>query len=73
MSKIKQRLLVLGKILIVFLGIVIFPIGLFLLGYIIGSNKGKKKFIVDEKNPSKLIETQVLTEKTENEMDKVVI
>lgn len=61
------------RTLLVFLGIVFFPLGLFLLGYLAGINKGKKKMNLDKQNPSKLIETQILTEKTENEMDKVVI
>lgn len=58
---------------LVFLSVVFFPLGLFLLGYVIGSNKGKKKFIVDEKNPSKLIEEKVLSEANMDNEEKVVI
>lgn len=58
---------------LVFLSVVFFPLGLFLLGYVFGSNKGKKKFIVDEKNDAKLIEKSVLTDLNEENSDRVVI
>ena len=64
MSKIKQRLMALGKILLVFLGIVIFPLGLFMLGYIIGVNKNSKpKFTTKPETPSTIVQKIVDEEK----------
>lgn len=38
----KQRLILLLKIVIAFIGVILFPIGLFLLGYIIGQSRERK-------------------------------
>ena len=71
MSKIKQRLMVFGKILIVFLGIVIFPLGLFLLGYVLGSNRNKYK--LKEKPTNEAVLEEIIKEPKEESEDKVVI
>ena len=64
MSKIKQRLMVLGKIMLVFLGIVIFPLGLFMLGYVLGANKNSKpRFTTKPESPSTIVQKIVEEEK----------
>jgi len=64
MSKIKRRLVILGKILLVFLGIVIFPLGLFMLGYILGANKNSKpRFTTKPEAPSTIVQKIVEEEK----------
>ncbi len=64
MSKIKRRLVILGKIMLVILGIVIFPLGLFMLGYIIGVNKNsKQRFITKPESPSTIVQKIVEEEK----------
>jgi len=58
----KNWIMKLFRIMLIFLGIVFFPFGLFLLGYIIGRRARKSDFVVSKKEPSKIVETEILTE-----------
>lgn len=51
------------KIMLVILGIVFFPFGFFLLGYIIGSKQNKHKFVEKKENEAVLTENIVSEEK----------
>lgn len=59
------------KTAFVFLSIVFFPLGLFLLGYVLGSNRNKYK--LKEKPTNEAVLEEIVKEPKEESEDKVVI
>lgn len=59
----KHRLLLLLKIAVVFIGIIIFPIGLFLLGYVIGQSR-------ERKTKKEMVRTETVIDSKESSEEK---
>lgn len=73
MKKIKSICLFILRLALVFLSIVFFPFGLFLLGYIIGTRKNVKRITVSKENNAKLIENGIITEEKNESEDKIIL
>lgn len=75
MKKFKRILGIVFRTALVIVSIIVFPLGLFLLGYIFGSRAKRQDFKISTKNEGKLEEKIPITEETQEnkDMDRVVL
>lgn len=73
MKKLKRIFGILIRTFLVIVSIIIFPLGLFLLGYLIGSRAKKQDFKISTKNEGKIEEKIPITEESQEESDRVVL
>ncbi len=59
----KNRLILLLKIVIAFIGVIIFPIGLFVLGYVIGQSR-------ERKTKKEMVRTETVIDSKESSEEK---